>query len=359
MKRTESSRAKREARARGRGTSLTRHPERRRGISHILALPSLLLFLLAACDEETTAVDTTITNPMHCGATTWSITIDGATNPDMYVAQNDCFLVELRDDDDNVLEMTEDVRPGIQVRVYIPIYDDSGQTLIGECFIEGLDEDGGNLEVSLGGDAGYCAWEPDESGTGLANRRWTITGGTVSNRWVRDLGTTVWSIRAEADVAVYLFEGDDTSNTFGTLSLGTGQINYDGLPTEADISWPTANEVESVCAVDGCYDVSYTGAVADGGIDTEACQADLENFGAEQSLTYDVVRDGAISDDGDRLFQFHRIYDTCRFISRDGNEWLHVLDYDTGEAFVTYQSIAGGRVCEIEYTGTLAEASCN
>lgn len=325
----------------------------------LIALTALATLLGCGDDPETGAASSGIENPMHCGATTWSITIDGATNPDMYVAEDDCFLVELRDDDDNVLELAEDNRPGLWVKVYIPIYSNDGERLVGECFIEGLDEDGGNLEVSLGDDAGYCAWEPDESGTGLANRRWTITGGTVSNRWRRDLGTTVWFIRAEADVAVYLFEGDDTSNAFGTLSLGTGQINYDGLPTEADISWPTADQVESACAVNGCYEVTYTGTVADGGVDAAACQTDLETLGANQEIAYNVVRDGAISDDGDRLFAFHRIYDTCRFISRDGNEWLHVLDYDHGDAFVTYQSIAGGRVCEIEYRGSLEEGSCD
>ncbi len=322
-------------------------------LNTVASLIFISLLAAAACDDaDPEEVVAEITNSMYCGASTWGVSIMGASNPNMYVAQDDCFLIEVRDAEDNVIELTEDFRTSVTVHFYAPLYDEDGNR-VGECLIEGVDEDSGSLNVRLDEGSGYCAWEPDGPDEDLVNRRWIITGGTLSSYG------GVWSLRAEADVAIYFFEGSDTANPFGTLELGTGTINYDGEARQANIAWPEASEVEASCPANGCYEVAFSGQVADGGIDVTACEADLESLGQTQELNYTIVRDGALADMQETVFEFTRVYDTCRFIARDGANWLHVLDYDDGVSSITYQSIAGGRVCELLYTGDLVEVPCD
>ncbi|MCA9563185.1 MAG: hypothetical protein KC561_06835, partial [Myxococcales bacterium] len=285
---------------------------------------------------------------MYCGDTQWTLNYLGAYQPQWRGPMEECFRVETRDEGDNVIQVNERYVDPVSVTWYQPIVDDNGET-VGECIIHGVDPDGGSMEVTLGDDSGYCVMPYKDVGIGLANYRWAITGGIIRNVYSRDLGQNIWTLQAEADVGVYLFESDDPMATFGTFNFAQGTITHWGGPVEATFSVPETF-VESTCEVNGCYQVVYTGAVTDGGNNPDGCDSTLESFGAEQDLTYHIVQEGELGEVGETLYRFSKLYDTCRFVARDGSNWLHFLDYDQGTAAVTYQSVAGGNVCALEYT---------
>ncbi|MFT7578895.1 MAG: hypothetical protein ACI9MR_000557 [Myxococcota bacterium] len=310
-------------------------------------LLSVLIASTTGCDDETEA-------QMWCGPLFWAHDSDGERK--FFEQDRACFLVTLEAADGTNRKITDDFSDAIRISYYTEFSDGS------DCLIQGVDANGqtDGLEAVLAEDAGDCT-TPEMGTTTRVTQRWHVTSGTLTRTentvlFPGESAGPAWSLRARIEVARYVF--DPTEPDYGEASFADARIIHDGRAEASTINQP-AQRRDPACEVDGCYQVAYSGEIV-AGDQYQACR-DFLAANETHSASLSVTQAGVLVNDVNR---YVRLNGSCRFVFNRDAIWGTILDYDTGEALITFDTflmtpeVSGIVSCRIRWPAALQSVSC-